>query len=319
MKHYVYIYLDPRPEKDNESIYVGMGTGNRDLFHLYPAAVESHSSNRILQKKIANIRAAGLEPVVVRIAHFDNREAALAREVELIAQIGRLHLRTGPLCNLNAGGDGHDTSKETKQLKSKARLKFLADPKERARHTAILHARNTDPTFQARILEKLHIHNSSPEAKLHLHQMQQNPELRKASATCQTRNADPDFQERAQANHWTAEGREQQADRMRTRNFDPDFQARAQAPRLAKRDAMTVKKCNKCGEEKPLTTEFWYRRKDGFRSYCIDCQKKEREPAKYTPEERSARSSERMRKQRRDPEFNARLLAAKRNVEARVS
>ena len=41
---------------------------------------------------------------------------------------------------------------------------------------------------------------------------------------------------------------------------------------------MPVKRCPKCGEEKELTTEFWYKRKgssDGFRGKCKVCMDKE--------------------------------------------
>src|SRR5262249_51156529 len=72
---------------------------------------------------------------------------------------------------------------------------------------------------QAASVEKLQMsdiraYNASPEAKAHLRKIQQDLGRREgASVLCQTRNADPKFQEVAQANHWTPENRAAQAAR----------------------------------------------------------------------------------------------------------
>jgi hypothetical protein len=98
--HYVYRYLDPRPGKNLAPIYVGKGIGSRAYEHL------KNAENPLLAKIIAKCTKANLDPIVEIVQHFADEADAFRLEVELIAKYGRLHLRTGTLCNLSAGGEG---------------------------------------------------------------------------------------------------------------------------------------------------------------------------------------------------------------------
>lgn len=80
LKHYVYLYLDPR---DAEIFYVGKGRGNRAFSHLNDGS-ESQMAERIVE-----IRQTGHEPVVEILAHgFEDPEAAYRLEAAAIDLIG---------------------------------------------------------------------------------------------------------------------------------------------------------------------------------------------------------------------------------------
>lgn len=99
---YVYVYRDPRPTKNNQPIYVGKGSGDRAWHHWRKRVVK----NRVFGAILAKLRNMGLEPIIEIVEHFETPEAALAKEIELIALYGRRDLATGTLCNLTDGGDG---------------------------------------------------------------------------------------------------------------------------------------------------------------------------------------------------------------------
>ena len=96
---YVYIYFDPR-STPMEPIYIGKGRGNRMYYHLFQC------KNSILRRKIENIRAVGLEPVVLKFKDGLTDEAAIKLEAKLIAKYGRLSNKTGTLANFTDGGEG---------------------------------------------------------------------------------------------------------------------------------------------------------------------------------------------------------------------
>jgi hypothetical protein len=102
-KFYVYVYLDPRPGKGLQPIYVGKGTVDLDRASYH---WERRCVNPFLQKVLDKIRAAGLVPQITIAAYMENEEEAFAMERDLIAQHGRRDLRTGSLCNLTEGGQG---------------------------------------------------------------------------------------------------------------------------------------------------------------------------------------------------------------------
>lgn len=98
--YYVYIYYDPR-KTPAEPIYVGKGHGDRMTIH-----INRQCYNPILRRKVNKIRSLGLEPVLEKFAENMSNEDACKLEMELIAKYGRLHLKTGTLCNLTEGGEG---------------------------------------------------------------------------------------------------------------------------------------------------------------------------------------------------------------------
>jgi uncharacterized protein len=84
LRHYVYIYVDPR---NGEVFYVGKGIGDRAIAHL----AERGETRKLRQ--IAEIRAAGAEPRIEIIAHnLRDEEEAFRVEAALIELIGTTRL-----------------------------------------------------------------------------------------------------------------------------------------------------------------------------------------------------------------------------------
>jgi hypothetical protein len=92
----VYAYLRPDTGKP---FYIGKGSGRRSRVHL------SCSHNGAVTRIIAKLRRNGLEPEV-RLLFFGSDDECKREEKRLIALLGRRDLRTGPLVNFTAGGDG---------------------------------------------------------------------------------------------------------------------------------------------------------------------------------------------------------------------
>src|SRR4029077_11368040 len=103
-RYYVYVYYDPRPDKDNQPFYVGKGQGRRSAAHL--SKTEAHR-NFLMRGTLTKIIAAGLNPVIKIVKRFEIEAEAFEFEIELIAQYGRRDLGLGSLCNLTDGGEGH--------------------------------------------------------------------------------------------------------------------------------------------------------------------------------------------------------------------
>jgi len=121
MRHYIYVYLDPRKPGDYkfddlmlefEPFYLGVSKNeNRKDSHLKDAKFFikngfTKKSGRNGRKvfKIAKILNDGFEPIVKIL--FDELESASAYnlEKELVSKIGRKHLNEGPLLNYLPGG-----------------------------------------------------------------------------------------------------------------------------------------------------------------------------------------------------------------------
>ncbi len=126
-----YMYRDPRRGKARQPIYVGKGL-------LSSRRPDSHwirgTSNPLFRKILANIRKAGLEPIIEILAFFDNNDDACRLEVELIARIGRRNLGKGPLANLTDGGEGIVGLIQTEEQRRKNSLSqaaLWADPEIR--------------------------------------------------------------------------------------------------------------------------------------------------------------------------------------------
>lgn len=101
MRFYVYIL----EREDGTPFYVGKGTGDRSEHHVREArryaGINPHKE-RIIRKMLET----GRRPVCRIDSRHEHEADALAREIALIAQIGRHNLGTGPLTNLTSGGDG---------------------------------------------------------------------------------------------------------------------------------------------------------------------------------------------------------------------
>lgn len=115
MPYFVYEYRDPRT---NLPCYIGKGQRSRDKVHL------RGSHNKRFNQLILDIRRAGAEPVITRLA--DNLTCAAARELEiqLIAKYGRKGYEPGGiLMNHTLGGEGASgrvASEETRRKLSES-------------------------------------------------------------------------------------------------------------------------------------------------------------------------------------------------------
>jgi hypothetical protein len=112
---YVYVYRDPRPTKNNQPVYVGKGTGDRDISHW-----SKGSHNKPFQDFIAHLKVRGLVAPCARVFETEVESEAFAKEIELIALYGRRNTNTGTLFNLTDGGEG-----ATGAVRSDAEKEFL--------------------------------------------------------------------------------------------------------------------------------------------------------------------------------------------------
>lgn len=146
MKYYVYVYRDPRPTKSQQPVYVGKGTGDRDMFHWLR---ESH--NKPMQDFKSHLKRLGLVPIVDRVFETDIESRAFDEEIRLIALYGRRNLRLGTLFNLTDGGEGGSGTIRT------------AAHREVDRQISLAHWR--DPAYRAKVLAQQKVGNATPEAK----------------------------------------------------------------------------------------------------------------------------------------------------------
>ena len=117
---YVYIYRDPRPTKNRQVVYVGKGTGDRDLSHW-----SRGSHNKPLQDFLSHLKRRELVPIVERVFETKIEELAFAKEMELIALYGRKDLKKGALFNLTDGGEGIAGYKKSEKEKETDRNSLL--------------------------------------------------------------------------------------------------------------------------------------------------------------------------------------------------
>ena len=145
---YVYVYRDPRPTKNNQPVYVGKGTGDRDLSHW-----SRGSHNKPFQDFIAHLKARGLVAPCVRVLETEVEAEAFAREIELITLYGRRDRKLGSLFNLTDGGEGAsgairtDTEKEFLRVDS---LDKWQRPEYRAKVVAAQRAAQGTPKARSK-------------------------------------------------------------------------------------------------------------------------------------------------------------------------
>jgi hypothetical protein len=143
---YVYVYRDPRPTKNNQPVYVGKGTGDRDLSHW-----SRGSHNKPFQDFIAHLKVRGLVAPCERVFETEDEQAAFTKEIELITLYGRRNLNTGTLFNLTDGGEGATGAVRTTEEKEFLRVDSL-DKWQR-------------PEYRAKVVEAQKAAQSTPKAK----------------------------------------------------------------------------------------------------------------------------------------------------------
>lgn len=128
---YVYVYRDPRPLKKDQPVYVGKGTGDRDLSHW-----SRGSHNKPFQDFISHLKQRGLVAQCERVFETAIEAEAFAKEIELIALYGRRNTSTGTLFNLTDGGEGASGTIRTaahKAMDSKFSTEHWQQPEYRAK------------------------------------------------------------------------------------------------------------------------------------------------------------------------------------------
>jgi hypothetical protein len=148
-KFYVYVYLDPRPGKGLQPIYVGKGTVDLDRASYH---WERRCVNPFLQGVLDKIRTAGLVPQITIAAYMEDEDEAFAMERDLISQYGRRDLRTGSLCNLTEGGQGTAGLKYSEERLRKKREQ-CSTPEWREMMTKIIKSAWQNPEHRKRILD----------------------------------------------------------------------------------------------------------------------------------------------------------------------
>lgn len=167
-KFYVYVYLDPRPGKGLQPIYVGKGTVDLDRASYH---WERRCVNPFLQSVLDKLRVAGLVPQITIAAYMEDEDEAFAMERDLIAQYGRRDLRTGSLCNLTEGGQGTAGLKyseerlrkwrekmqteEWKNIVSKISRDAWANPEIKAQRVNRIRTMFTNPAYRTRLREAI--------------------------------------------------------------------------------------------------------------------------------------------------------------------
>ena len=144
---YVYVYRDPRPLKANQPVYVGKGSGNRDLSHW-----SKGSHNKPFQDFISHLKLRGHVALCERVLQTESEAEAFAKEVELIALYGRRNLGTGTLFNLTDGGEGGSGTVRTathKAVDSRFSTEHWQDPLYRAKVIASQTAAQGTPEARA--------------------------------------------------------------------------------------------------------------------------------------------------------------------------
>lgn len=144
---YVYVYRDPRPTKGNQPVYVGKGTGDRDISHW---AKGSH--NKPFQDFLSHLKKRGLVAVCQRVFETENEQEAFAKERELITLYGRRDTGTGLLFNRTDGGEGAAgaiRTEEEKAVTGRFSKEHWQDPEYRAKVVAAQQAVQSTPEAKA--------------------------------------------------------------------------------------------------------------------------------------------------------------------------
>lgn len=136
---YIYIYLDPRKYGrycyDNicflyEPIYVGKGKNNRYK--------DINKRTNLFKNKINKIKNSKLKPVIFKLYENLDEKQSFELEIELIQNIGRFNLGTGPLLNMTSGNEGTSGKIILESNIKKSRKDFLEIQKEFEKRDYIL-------------------------------------------------------------------------------------------------------------------------------------------------------------------------------------
>jgi len=198
--HYVYILKKP----NGVPFYVGKGCGLRVLDHEHEASKTNYNSHKLntIRKIISESKEVNYEIV----NFFDIEQEAFDLEIELISEIGRVDLKTGPLTNLDGGGLGGSGSwsKDTmnKRLATIQEKKDTIPEYTKPWSEGTKKAFEKDPTYKTRISETLKKTYESTDladrlSKTHI-ERNKDPKIRKQNSEAQLKahSEDPTIRER---------------------------------------------------------------------------------------------------------------------------
>jgi hypothetical protein len=143
---YVYVYRDPRPLKLNQPVYIGKGTGNRDISHW-----SKGSHNKPFQDFISHLKLRGYVALCTHEIETEDEAEAFAKEIELIALYGRRNLNTGTLFNLTNGGEGGSGTVKTDAHKETDKYNSIQNWKK--------------PEYQKKVADGQRLVQGTPEAR----------------------------------------------------------------------------------------------------------------------------------------------------------
>ena len=244
---YVYVYYDPRPLKLNQPVYVGKGTGDRDISHW-----SRGSHNKPFQDFISHLKQRGLIATCQRVFETENEQEAFDKEVELIELYGRRDLKTGTLFNRTDGGEGasgyikSDTEKQTDVNNS---LLNWQDPEYRAKVIAAqTAAQNTPEALAIKSKNSKALWQQQPDKMATSIKAARNTEESKAKTSAQAKAqwADPEYAAKQTANNKEIANREEVkvAKKAAAKALwaDPVWKAKMLAVRKAKKLLATTTK-----------------------------------------------------------------------------
>jgi hypothetical protein len=297
-KFYVYVYLDPRPGKGLQPIYVGKGTVDLDRASYH---WERRCVNPFLQSVLDKIRAAGLVPQITVAAYMDEEEDAFAMERDLIAQYGRRDLRTGSLCNLTGGGQGTAGLKYSEERLRKKREQ-CSTPEWREMMTKIIKKAWQNPEHRQRILESQNRLRNDPAYRARLRAAiikAQTEEVRnKISVAMRTNWESEDYRAKQAASRAEAHARPEEKKRKSEAT-----------KRLWTQKGDSIRLAIKAAKSTPeRRAEASKKSKAYYESEEARKQAGEYSRAYNTPEVRAAKA-ELLKARWADPEFRAKMLA----------
>jgi hypothetical protein len=201
---YVYVYRDPRPLKLNQPVYVGKGSGDRDLSHW-----SKGSHNKPFQDFISHLKQRGLTAIPERVLVTEDEAEAFTKEIELIALYGRRNLGTGTLFNLTDGGEGGSGTiwtAEQKAVAGKQSLDKWQRPAYRAKVVAAqTAAQNTPEAISAKSIASTEAWTKpeTREKRLTGIKRARNTKESKAKTSAQAKSqwSDPDYVAKQTANN----------------------------------------------------------------------------------------------------------------------
>lgn len=244
---YVYVYYDPRPLKLNQPVYVGKGTGDRDISHW-----SRGSHNKPFQDFISHLKQRGLIATCQRVFETESEQEAFDKEVELIELYGRRDLKTGTLFNRTDGGEGASgaiRTPEEKLVTGRFSKKHWQDPEYRAKVIAgQIAAQNTPEALAIKSENSKALWQQQPDKMATSIKAARNTEESKAKTSAQAKAqwADPEYAAKQTANNKEIANREEvkAAKKASAKALwaDPVWKAKMLAARKAKKLLATTTK-----------------------------------------------------------------------------